>query len=103
MEGHVGECSHDCTRPATVRIHNAWIVCTLHYLDFLSSERENEASLAVELLKPWRDRAEHHGCVNLVTGLDRLIEDEQQRLDEAQEEGRLWDRISREQKAGADV
>ncbi len=43
---YIGECSRGCGRPATVRLHKEWVVCALHYAEFLVTERVNEANLA---------------------------------------------------------
>ncbi len=95
-EAFIGDCSQGCGRPASVRIHKEWVVCALHYLEHRASERSNEASLAVELMKGWRSEAEFHGCLNLAAGLDRLTEDEQKRAEEAEADLRAFDRVEHE-------
>lgn len=92
-ETFIGECSRGCGRPATVRIHNEWVVCALHHLGFEASERANEAGLALDLMKAWRSEAKFHGCLNLVAGLDRIAGEERKRAGKAQEE---FDAVERE-------
>lgn len=92
----IGDCSRGCGRPATVRLHKEWVVCALHYLDFRRMERANDAGLAIELMKAWRAEAEFHGCGNLLVGLDRLIEDERERLEETEVDFRAFNQAERE-------
>ena len=74
-DAYMGECSGpSCALPATVRIHKDWIVCALHYEQFLTAEVVNEESLAAALIAPWRAEAEYHGCLGLAAAIDRYAE-----------------------------
>jgi hypothetical protein len=71
-------------------------VCALHHAEHLVSERSNEASLALDLLKPWRAEAEFHGRGNLVAALDRIAEDERRLQEEVCRELEAFRRIALE-------
>ena len=93
---YIGESSRGCGRPATVRLYKEWVVCALHYAEFLVTERVNEANLALDIIGPFRSEAEFHNCGNLVAALDRIAEDERARQAAAREEMEAFRRIAHE-------
>ena len=93
---YIGECSRGCGRPATVRLYKEWVVCALHYAEFLVTQRVNEANLALDIIGPFRSEAEFHRCHNLVAALDRIAEDERARQAAADEEMEAFRRIAHE-------
>jgi hypothetical protein len=83
-EVYIGDCTYsDCTRPATVRAHKEFVVCTLHHALYEASEVVNDADLAEDLIKVWRSQAELHGLDALMGDLDGLTERHKERSAEA--------------------
>ncbi len=85
-EVFIGECTvGSCARPATIQIWESFVLCALHHAMHEASRKSDDAHLALELLKPWRAHADMHRLGHLVEGLDRIIEDEKIRCEDAQE------------------
>ena len=60
-EVYIGECTHgDCDRPATVRVHESFVLCALHHLRYEIAHEYDAANLALELIGGWRSIASTH-------------------------------------------
>ena len=69
----IGECAQEaCVRPATVVVRDGFNLCALHALDFDAREEHDAATLALELLGPWRGQALAHGLGELAEELDAI-------------------------------
>ncbi len=61
-ETFIGECVvGTCTRPATVRVHENFVLCAMHHLHREAGEDFDEANLALELIAGWHSMANFHG------------------------------------------
>lgn len=60
-EVFIGDCcGGSCTRPATVRVHEDFVLCALHHLLYEIGQEKDEAALALELIAGWRSIAAMH-------------------------------------------
>jgi hypothetical protein len=60
-ETFIGECiAGDCGRPATVRVHENFVLCALHHLHYEVGQDHDEASIGLELVEGWRSIAAVH-------------------------------------------
>ncbi len=75
-ETFIGECTvGTCTRPATVRVHEDFVLCALHHLRWEAGDDHDEVSLALELIAGWRSMASMHGNDYLVRMFEAAEED----------------------------
>lgn len=103
-EVFIGECTvGSCTRPATVRIWENFVLCALHHAMHEAAHRGDDAHLALELLRPWRDHAQTHRLGGLIEDLDRIIADENIRYLDAQEYMSQLERIEVESVPNEDI
>ena len=74
VEEGVGCVVGACGRLATMRDHTGAAFCAPHLLWVELGRDEDEAALALELLRGWRSEAEAHGDTeDLIRDLDALI------------------------------
>lgn len=60
-EVYIGECvAGECNLPATVRVHENYVLCALHDLRREIAEEQDEANLALEMITGWRSVAASH-------------------------------------------
>ncbi len=78
---YIGDCSRDCGRPATVRVHKQYMLCSFHELERYITDEVNDCDLSLSLLKDWASQAEHHGC----GFLEWVCEQAKSELDERKE------------------
>ncbi len=103
-EVFIGECTvGSCTRPATVRMWENFVLCALHHAMHEVSRKSDDAHLALELLRPWRDHAQTHRLGGLIEDLDRIIADENIRYLDAQEYMSQLERIEVESVPNEDI
>lgn len=68
---YIEECgSGGCDRPATVRVHNDFVLCALHHHDLYVAEEINAVEIAFEMLPGWRSEAEFHGATHLAAMIE---------------------------------
>ena len=92
----IGGCAQDCLRPATVVIHGDFKLCALHALGYDARHEHDDATLALELLKPWRSLALAHGLGELVEELDAIRGRMSDRAVETLGRMRAFDRVESE-------
>lgn len=96
-ETFIGECaSGGCAKPATVRVSGSFVLCALHFLKYELAEDANQASLTVELVKPWRDEAKVHGLDALAESLEGIADEQQGRYLDATDRMKQLDQVNRE-------
>lgn len=85
-ETFIGECIvGSCGRPATVRVHEDFVMCALHYHVHHLGENIDEMNLALELMKGWRSEAKHHHNDYLVRLFDSAMSECQEKFDTFEE------------------
>jgi hypothetical protein len=103
-EAYIGDCTDgNCDRVATVRIHDEWVVCTLHHEGHLLFEEHNEIDLTLGLIKSWRSQADAHGLDSIQQVFDRATFDLSQRREAVKERREALDRIEQESIANHDM
>lgn len=103
-EAYIGDCTDgNCDRVATVRIHDEWIMCTLHHEGYLLLEERNEIDLALGFIQPWRSQADAHGLDSIQQIFDRATFDLSQRREAVKERRDALDRIDQESIANHDL
>ena len=85
-----------CIRPATVVIRGDFKLCAMHALDYEARDEHNDATLALELLKPWRTQAQMHGLGELMEDLDAIKGRRSDRAVETLDRMRAFDRVELE-------
>jgi hypothetical protein len=101
---YIGDCTDsDCDRVATVRIHDEWVVCTLHHEGHLLFEEHNEIDLTLGLIMSWRSQADAHGLDAIQQVFDRATFDLSQRREAVKERREALDRIEQESIANHDL
>jgi hypothetical protein len=103
-EVYIGDCTDgNCDRVATVRIHDEWVVCTLHHEGHLLFEECNEIDLTLGLIMSWRSQADAHGLDAIQQVFDRATFDLSQRREAVKERREALDRIEQESIANHDM
>ncbi len=81
----IGECTvGTCTRPATVRVHEDFVLCALHHLHYEAGEDYDATNLALELIAGWHSMANMHGNDYLARMFEAAEEDLQVLRDKAE-------------------
>lgn len=84
-ESFIGECNAGgCTRPATVRVYDDFVLCALHHLRREAGEEVDEAADALELIEGWRSVADMQRNDYLVGLLDAAAIELRDRLAQAE-------------------
>jgi hypothetical protein len=96
-ETFIGECTVGrCSRPATVRFHDDFVLCALHHLRREVGEDVDEAALALDMIGGWHSMADTHHNGYLIRMLDVASEDLRDRLGEAERRAVQLDRVDLE-------
>lgn len=103
-ETYIGDCTDgDCDRVATVRVHDEWVLCSLHHEIYLLAREADDADLTLDFIKKWRSQAQAHDLGFIQLCFDRAVDDLADRKEIIRERRDALNRIEAESVANHDL